>query len=87
MSKRDVQTIVFYSKTMENFLSIIIRNDGYQECWRKIKWLNVQNVEQKFPNREKHGKWLGVQIEKEKEWNWKSDFSTVLNARNLSEKY
>jgi len=29
MSKRDVQTIVFYSKTMENFLSIIIRNDGY----------------------------------------------------------
>jgi len=40
-----------------------------------------------FPNREKHGKWLDVQIEKEKEWNWKSDFSTVLNARNLSEKY
>jgi len=29
MSKHDVQTIVFYSKIMENFLSIIIRNDGY----------------------------------------------------------
>jgi len=44
-------------------------------------------VEQTFPNREKHGKWLDAQIEKEKECNWKSDFSTVLNARNLSEKY
>jgi len=28
MSKRDVQTMVFYPKTMENFLSIIIRNHG-----------------------------------------------------------
>ncbi len=87
MSKHDVQTMVFYSKTMENFLSIITRNHGHHECWRKIEWLNVQNVEQTFLNREKVGKWLGVQIEKEKECSWKLDFSTVLNVRNPSEKY
>jgi len=44
-------------------------------------------VEQTFLEREKVGKWLDVQIEKEKECNWKSDFSTVLNVRNPSEKY
>jgi len=29
MPKHDVQKMVFYSKTMENLLSIIIRNHGY----------------------------------------------------------
>jgi hypothetical protein len=84
MSKHDVQTMVFYLKTMENFLSIIIRNHGYRECWRKIKWLNVQNVEQTFLDREKHGKWLDAQTAQEKERSWKLDSSTVQDVRNPS---
>jgi hypothetical protein len=85
MSKDDVQAKIFYPKTMENFLFVIIRNGGYQECWRKIRWLNAQNVERTFLAQENHGKWLDVQTGKEKECSWKSDFSTVLNVRNPSE--
>jgi len=51
----------------------------------EIKWLSVQNVKQKFLDQEKHGKWLDVQTEKEKEHSWKSGFSTVLDVRKPSE--
>jgi hypothetical protein len=36
MFKLDVAMEFFYSKTMESFLCIIIRNHGYRESWRKL---------------------------------------------------
>jgi len=78
---------IFYPKTMENYLSIIIRNHAYRDTLEEIKWLNVQNVEQLFHRLERSGRWLDAQTNQEKECNWKSAFSTVQGARKHSEKY
>jgi hypothetical protein len=77
----------FYLKTMESYLSTIIRNHAYVVSWRKIEWLNVQNAEQKFQSQRKLGRWLGVQIKQENECNWKSGSLNAQNARLLSAKY
>lgn len=69
MFKLNVQVKIFYSKTMESFLSIIVRKHGYRNMLEEIKWLTVQNVELTFPIREKHGRWLDVQTAQEKECN------------------
>ena len=42
----DVQTELFYSKTMENYISILIRN--HETIMEEIRWQNVQNVELTF---------------------------------------
>jgi len=67
MFKLDVQVKIFYPKTMESFLSIIIRNHGYRNILEEIKWLDVQNAEPKFRDREKHGRWLDAQTNQAKE--------------------
>jgi hypothetical protein len=36
MSKVDIQVLIFYSKTMESYLSIIIGNHGHCIYWRKL---------------------------------------------------
>jgi hypothetical protein len=77
----------FYSKTMENYLSTIIRNHVYGVLRRKIEWLNVQNVEQKLQSQRKLGRWLDAQIKLENECNWKSGFLNAQNARLLSAKF
>ena len=87
MYKLNVQTEIFYPKTMENYLSIIIRNHGYRDILEEIKWLNVQNAEQVFHRLERSGRWPDAQTNQEKECNWKSDFSTVQSARKHSAKY
>jgi len=67
---------------MENYLSTIIRNHGYGTLRRKLKWLNVQNVEPKFQSRRRVGRWQGAQTNQENECNWKSGF---LNAPKVTQ--
>jgi hypothetical protein len=42
-------------------------NHGYRNILEEYEWLNVQNVEQMFPDPEKLGRWLDVQTEQAKE--------------------
>jgi hypothetical protein len=70
VSKIDVVMEIFYSKTMESFLSIII------EPWlptilEENEWLNVRNAECRFLVPEKLGRWLDAQTEQAKECSWK----------------
>ena len=67
MSKPDVGKQIFYSKTMENYLSIIIRNHGYQDMLEEIKWENVKNVEQLFHRLGRSGQWPDAHPKLEKE--------------------
>jgi hypothetical protein len=60
VSKLDVQMEIFYSKTMESFLSIIIE-PWLSKILEENKWLNVQNAERRFPVPEKLGRWLDAQ--------------------------
>jgi hypothetical protein len=61
---------IFYSKTMESFLSIIIAR-WLSKISEENEWLNVQNAEHRFPVPEKLGRWLDAQTEQVKECSWK----------------
>ena len=87
MYKLDVQKEIFYPKTMENYLSIIIRNHGYREILEEIKWLNVQNAELLSVRLKRSGLWLDAQTSQEKECSWKLDSSIAQSVINPSEKY
>jgi hypothetical protein len=63
-----------YLKTMENYISTIIRKPWSVTSWRKGKWLNVQNVELTSQSQRRHGKWQVAQTRWEKECNWKSGY-------------
>ncbi len=78
---------VFYSKTMESFLSTIIRNHVCGVLWRKIEWVNVRSVEWMLQGRRSLGKWLGAQTKWANVCNWKSGFLNAPNAKLLSAKY
>jgi hypothetical protein len=54
---------------------------------RKIGWLNVQNVELKFRNRKRLGRWLGDRTNQARELNLKSDFMSARNVITFSEKF
>jgi len=71
---------------MENYLSTIIRNHVHGALWRKIEWVNVQNVEQTLQRQRNLGKWLGAQTKWERECNWKSGFLNAQVAVLLSAK-
>ncbi len=67
---------------MENYLFPYIRMMKEDDK----KWLNVQNVEQKFLSQESLGRWLDDQTEVAKDFSWKLDFSTVQDVINPSAK-
>jgi len=77
---------VFYSNTMESYLSAIMRKHGPVTLRRKNKWLNAQNVEQILLSLRRPGKWLAVQTSKENACNWKSGFTNAPNVTARSEK-
>ncbi len=81
VSNLDVQMYIFYSNTMESYLSAIIRKHEPVTLRRKNKWLNVQSVEQMFRRLRRAGKWLAVQTSKGNECSWKSGFT---NAQNVT---
>jgi hypothetical protein len=72
----DVSIEFFYSKTMENYISIILRNDEAVIMEGKTKCLNVQNVEPTESSRS-HGKWLVAQTRWERECSWKSGYTNA----------
>jgi hypothetical protein len=86
MSNQHPPTSLFYSNTMESYLSIIMRNHATRRLWRKLEWQNVQNVEPKSPSRGRPGKWQDDQTNKENACNWKSDFTTAQKITAHSEK-
>ena len=77
---------VFYSNTMESYLSAIMRKHEPVTLRRKNKWLNAQNVEQILLSLRRPGKWLAVQTSKENACNWKSGFTNALNVTARSAK-
>jgi len=56
-----------YPKTVESFLSVPIRNHGYQDILEEIEWENVRNVEQLFHHLGRSGQWPDVHPKLEKE--------------------
>jgi hypothetical protein len=52
---------------MESFLSVTIRNHGYQDILEEIKWENVKNVEQLFHHLRRSGQWPDAHPKLEKE--------------------
>jgi len=61
-----VEQALLGQRSMESYLSTIMRNHGYGNISEEIKWLNVQNAELKSQDQRKHGRWLGAQTSQEK---------------------
>jgi hypothetical protein len=62
-----VEWNAFVSETVESFLSVTIRNHGYQDILEEIKWENVKNVEQLFHHLRRSGQWPDAHPKLEKE--------------------
>ncbi len=61
--------LIFDSKIMESYLSIIVRKHGERNIMEETEWLNVQNAELKLQNQRRLGKWQVDQTKQVKECN------------------
>jgi hypothetical protein len=52
---------------VESVLSVTIRNAGYQDILKEVKWENVKNVEQLFHRLRRSGQWPDAYPKLEKE--------------------
>jgi hypothetical protein len=52
---------------VESFLSVTIRNHGYEDILEEVKWENVKNVEQLFHHLRRSGQWPDAHPKLEKE--------------------
>jgi hypothetical protein len=86
MSNLAIQMQIFYSKTKESYLSIIMRNHGTPNIMEEKEWQNVQNVQPKSQSRRRLGKWLDAQTNRAKECNLKSGYMNAQNATPPSAK-
>ena len=86
MSKTHEERNDMYSNIMETLLSIHNRIKDVNHGGKTV-WVNVLNVQLKFQNQKRPGKWQADQTNKEKECNLKSAYTNAQNAATYSEKY